>query len=124
MKKNNRLKTDELLEVIVTAIQDVKGEEIKSLNLRELHNAVADYFVVCHANSHTQVQAIARKVEDATEKQLKQSPWHKEGIQNAEWVLLDYVDIVVHIFYKEARPFYGLEELWADAEIEEYEYEI
>ncbi len=124
MKKNTWLKADELLEVIVTAIQDVKGEEIKSLNLRELHNAVADYFVVCHANSHTQVQAIARKIEEATEKKLNQSPWHKEGVQNAEWVLLDYVDIVVHIFYKEARPFYGLEELWADAKIEEYEYEI
>lgn len=124
MKKKKSQSSEELLEVIIEAIQDVKGEEIKSLDLRKVTHAVADFFVVCHANSHTQTQAIARRVEEATEKHLGQSPWNKEGMQNAEWVLMDYVDIVVHIFYKEARPFYGLEELWADAEVKDYEYEL
>ncbi len=124
MKKSTTIAAEQLLEVIVNAIQDVKGEEIRSLDMRPLNNAVADFFVVCHGNSHTQAQAIARKIEEETEKKLDQSPWHKEGVQNAEWILLDYVDVVVHVFYKEARPFYGLEELWADAKTTEYEYEI
>ncbi|MGF1564900.1 MAG: ribosome silencing factor [Flavobacteriales bacterium] len=124
MKRDTTAQTDALLEVIVNAIQEVKGEDIRSLNLRQLPNAVADYFVVCHANSHTQTQAIARKVEEHTFKFMQQWPWHTEGVQNAEWVLMDYIDVVVHVFYKEARPFYALEELWADAKVKEYQYEV
>lgn len=124
MKKKKAYNSEQLLEVVIDAIQDVKGEDIKGMDLRKVPHAVADFFVVCHGNSHTQAQAIARKVEEATEKKLDQSPWQREGMQNAEWVLLDYVDVVVHIFYKEARPFYGLEELWADAEVKDYEYEL
>jgi ribosome-associated protein len=124
MKKKNQVPAEQLLEVIVNAIQDVKGEDIRSFDLRNLSHAVADFFVVCHGNSHTQAQAIARRIEEETEKVLNQSVWHREGVQNAEWILLDYVDIVVHVFYRDARPFYGLEDLWADAKVEAYEYEL
>jgi ribosome-associated protein len=124
MKKNTPSQTEALLDVVIRAIQEVKGEDIRSLDLRDLHHAVADFFVVCHGNSHTQTQAIARKIEELTRKELKDAPWNTEGVQNAEWILLDYVDIVVHVFYKEARPFYALEELWADAGVNEYQYEI
>jgi ribosome-associated protein len=124
MKKKNQVPAEQLLEVIVNAIQDVKGEDIRSFDLRNLSHAVADFFVVCHGNSHTQAQAIARRIEEETEKALNQSVWHREGVQNAEWILLDYVDIVVHVFYRDARPFYGLEDLWADAKVEAYEYEL
>lgn len=124
MKKKTNVPSDELLDIIVQAIQDVKGEEIRSLDLRELKHGVTDFFVVCHGNSHTQVQAIARKIDELTTKNLGEHPWQTEGVQNAEWILLDYVNVVVHIFYKEARPFYGLEELWADAGVKEYQYEV
>lgn len=122
MKKLKTATTEHLLEVIVNAIQDVKGEDIRSLDLRNITHAVSDYFVVCHGNSSTQVQAIARRIEEETEKTLNDSPWNTEGVQNAEWILLDYSDIVVHVFHRDAREFYGLEELWADAEVKEYEY--
>jgi len=124
MKKKNQVPAEQLLEVIVNAIQDVKGEDIRSFDLRNLSHAVADFFVVCHGNSHTQAQALARRIEEETEKTLNQSVWHREGVQNAEWILLDYVDIVVHVFYRDARPFYGLEDLWADAKVQAYQYEI
>lgn len=124
MKINQGQNTEHLVEVVVNAIQEVKGEDIVSLDLKKVTHSVADYFVICHANSHTQVQAIARRVEEETMKTLNDRPWHKEGIQNAEWVLLDYTDIVVHVFYKEARTFYALEDLWADGEVKEYEYKV
>ena len=124
MKIKQGENTEHLVEVVVNAMQEVKGENIVSLDLKEVTHSVADYFVICHANSHTQVQAIARRVEEETMKTLNDRPWHKEGIQNAEWVLLDYTDIVVHVFYKEARTFYALEDLWADGEVKEYEYKV
>ncbi|MDG1262221.1 MAG: ribosome silencing factor [Flavobacteriales bacterium] len=124
MKIKQGQNTEHLVEVVVNAMQEVKGENIVSLDLKEVTHSVADYFVICHANSHTQVQAIARRVEEETMKTLNDRPWHKEGIQNAEWVLLDYTDIVVHVFYKEARTFYALEDLWADGEVKEYEYKV
>lgn len=107
------------MDAVIDGIQEIKGEEINVIDLRGIPHAIADYFIVCHGNSHTQVDAIARSVERETEKQLDESPWHKEGLNNAEWVLLDYTDVVVHVFYKEARAFYGLEDLWADAHITE-----
>lgn len=118
-KKKALDSTEQLVDVITDGILEVKGEEITCLDLRNIEHAIADFFVVCHGNSHTQVDAIARSVERETEMKLDESPWHKEGLNNAEWVLLDYSDVVVHIFHKDARPFYGLEELWADAEIKE-----
>lgn len=104
-------------EAIIYGIQEKKGEGITSLDLRKIKSAVTDYFIVCHANSRTHVEAIARSVEDEVYKKLKISPWHKEGFENAEWILLDYITVVVHIFQKEKRLFYGIEKLWADAKI-------
>jgi len=105
-----------LIDSIVDGIQDVKGKNIVVMNLSSLPNAVAERFVICSGESSTQVDAIAQSVVRKTRKDLKEKPWHQEGTNNAEWVLLDYVNIVVHIFYKEIRDFYNLESLWADAE--------
>ena len=107
------------MDAVIDGILEVKGQEITVLDLRKLDHAIADFFVICHGNSHTQVDAIARSVEKETEKQVNESPLHKEGMNNAEWILLDYSDIVVHAFHKDARPFYSLEQLWADADITE-----
>jgi ribosome-associated protein len=114
-KRKSPVNKASLLDVIIAGIQEVKGNEIIYLDLREIKHAIADYFVVCHGNSHTQVDAIARSVEKETETILNESALHIEGRGNSEWVLMDYGDIVVHIFHKDARPFYALEDLWADA---------
>jgi len=98
-------------------MQDKKASDIVVLNLKELKNAVADYFVICSAGSDTQLDAIARSVEEEVEKLTGESPWQTEGRTNREWVLLDYVDVVVHVFLRDRRQFYALEELWGDAEI-------
>ncbi|GAA4367024.1 ribosome silencing factor [Hymenobacter saemangeumensis] len=98
-------------------MQDKKASDIVVLNLKELKNAVADYFVICSANSDTQLDAVARSVEEEVEKLTGESPWQTEGRTNREWVLLDYVDVVVHVFLRDRRQFYALEELWGDAEI-------
>ena len=108
-------------ELIIHGIQEKKGNEIVRLDLRNLHSSVADYFVVCHAESSNQVKAIALSVEEEVYKALKQDPWRKEGLQHGEWVLLDYVDVVVHIFKTEKRHFYGIEDLWGDAEVKFYQ---
>lgn len=121
LNKSNETQTERLLEIIVQGVQEVKGNEITCLDLKEIPHSVADYFVICHGNSDTQVDAIARSVERETQEALGEKPWHKEGVQNSEWVLLDYFNIVVHIFHKDKRGFYELEELWADAEVEKIE---
>ena len=108
-------------QIAVEALQEKKGIDIVVLDLREVKNAVVDYFVICSGNSDTQVDALRNSVEDMMWKNLGVSVWHKEGIQQREWILLDYVDVVVHIFKKERRRFYGLEELWGDAEATTYE---
>ena len=113
-----------LAEVVVKGMQEVKGHEIRLLDLTKIKGAVCDYFVVCHGDSNTQVEAIARSIEKQTGKELKEKPWHIEGKENAEWVLLDYVDVVAHIFYREAREFYNIEGLWADAPTEKIEYQV
>lgn len=118
-KKTNNLA--ELKVAIVDAILDIKGEEVISLNLSEVQDAVTDCFIVCHASSTTQVKAIADNVMEKVKESLNESPWHKEGFENLEWVLLDYVNIVVHVFHQEKRAFYQLEELWSDAEKEVHE---
>ncbi len=114
-KKTSPVNKTSLLDVVIAGIQEVKGHDIVCLDLREIKHAISDYFVICHGNSHTQVDAIARSIDKETESQLNESAVHIEGRNNSEWVLMDYTDVVVHIFYKEARPFYALEELWADA---------
>lgn len=108
----------EMLAAIVTeGIFEKKGEDVVTIDLRKMHNAVADFFVVCHAGSRAQVEAIADSVQMEVKKAVGHNVWKKEGFENAEWVLLDYVDVVVHIFQETARKYYRLEDLWADAEI-------
>ncbi len=106
-----------LSELAIHGIQEKKGNEIVRLDLRNLHSSVSDYFVICHAESGTQVKAIANSVEEEIYKAIKQEPYRKEGFEHAEWILLDYVDVVVHIFKTDKRQFYGIEELWGDAEV-------
>jgi ribosome-associated protein len=107
-------------EIAIHGIQEKKGSEIVRLDLRNIHSSVADYFVVCHAESTTQVKAIALSVEQEIYKALQQEPLRKEGLQHGEWILLDYVDVIIHIFKTEKREYYGLEDLWGDAEMQFY----
>lgn len=116
---NQKTSEDELLTYIISGIEDVKGHQITLLDLRELENTVCDYFVVCSGNSSTQVEAIKNSVNKTISKQLKEKPWHIEDSQNSEWVLIDYVDIVVHIFQNHVREYYNLEDMWGDAKIEQ-----
>ncbi len=108
--------TELLVEAVVEGMQDKKGKEIIALNLKKLGSSVADYFVVCHGDSRPQLEALVKSVEEKVHKVREEWPRHVEGMDNAEWVLLDYFDVVVHIFLGEKREFYGVERLWADAE--------
>lgn len=109
--------TDVLLTHIIKGIEDVKGNDIDILDLREIDTAVCDYFVICNGSSNTQVNAIVNSVQKLVSKELKDKPWHVEGTDNAEWVLMDYVSIVVHVFQKQIREYYNIEGLWGDAKI-------
>lgn len=106
-----------LIEKIIEAIQDTKGEDIKLLDLTKIENSAADYFIICSANSNTQVNAIAGNIEKKVRNELKNRPWHVEGTENAMWILVDYISVVVHIFQKHIREFYDLEDLWSDSQI-------
>tara|TARA_B100000989_G_scaffold258770_1_gene208758 strand:+ start:1607 stop:1978 length:372 start_codon:yes stop_codon:yes gene_type:complete len=105
----------QLVEKIIQGIENVKGEKINQLDLRELENTPCDYFIVCSGNSNTQVSAIVNSVLKTVSKALNEKPFHTEGLDNAEWVLIDYVSIVVHIFQSQIREYYNIEELWGDA---------
>ena len=107
---------EEIVATAVQAMDAVKGKDIVTLDLRETGTAVTDYFVICHANSKVQVDAIADKVIDEVLAKNGVKPYHVEGRDNTEWILIDFVDVVVHIFLQSMRKFYQLEELWADAE--------
>ena len=107
-------------ELAIHGVQEKKGNDIVRLDLRNLNSSVTDYFVVCHADSTTQVKAIANSVEDEIYKATQQEPWRKEGLEYGEWILLDYVNVVVHIFRTDKREYYGVEDLWGDAEIKSY----
>jgi ribosome-associated protein len=107
-------------ELVIHGIQEKKGNEIVRLDLRNIHSSVADYFVICHAESSTQVRAIAASVEEEVFKASQQHPVRIEGLEYGEWVLLDYVDVVVHVFKTDKRQYYGIEELWGDAEMKFY----
>jgi ribosome-associated protein len=104
-----------LLDEIVNGIENVKGEDIQILDLTEIDNTPCDFFVVCSGNSNTQVSAIVGSVQKNVSKSLKEKPFHTEGSDVAEWVLIDYVDVVVHVFQKQIREYYNIEELWGDA---------
>ena len=118
-----RQDSDTLADLVVRGMQDKKASDIVVLNLKELKNAVSDYFIICSANSDTQLDAVARSVEEEVEKVTGENPWQTEGRTNREWVLLDYVDVVVHVFLRDRRKFYALEELWGDADIQYIESE-
>ncbi|NNC95899.1 MAG: ribosome silencing factor [Chitinophagales bacterium] len=106
-----------LRNAVVDAILDKKGNDVVSLDLSEVSEAISDYFIICHGDSSTQVQAIADHIRDKIKKDYKQVPAFVEGYNNLEWILLDYIDIVVHVFHREARLKYQLEELWNDATV-------
>jgi ribosome-associated protein len=120
-KDKDEAKAKELLGTIIKGIQEKKGREIISMDFSKVGNNITDYFVVCDGNSNVQVSAIADSVEAEVKKSLGIRPWHKEGFENAEWILLDYIDVVVHIFQENSRKFYQLESLWADADISKIE---
>lgn len=111
-KENN---TDQLIALIIQGIEEVKGNDIQILDLREIENMVCDYFIICNGSSNTQVNAIVNSVNKTVSKSIQEKPWHIEGTENAEWVLMDYVHVVVHVFQKHIREFYNIEELWGDA---------
>lgn len=106
-----------LSEWVVEGMLDKKAIDVVVMDLREVKHAIADYFIVCSGNSDTQIDAISDSIEEQIHKRSKQNPWKREGKQNKEWILLDYVNVVAHVFNKEKRIFYGLEELWGDAKI-------
>ncbi|ARV11287.1 ribosome silencing factor [Gilvibacter sp. SZ-19] len=107
--------TDQLITQIIRGIEEVKGQDIEILDLREIENTVCDYFIICNGTSNTQVNAIVNSVQKSVSKELREKPWHVEGTENAEWVLIDYVHVVVHVFQKHIREFYDIEGLWGDA---------
>lgn len=121
MKKQKGAADARLVAAVIKGIQEVKGKEVVHLDLRGIPNCVCSHFVVCHGDSGTQVEAIARSVEEIARKETGEKPWHTEGERGAEWVLIDYVDVVVHIFLREKRAYYALEQLWGDAARTAYE---
>lgn len=112
-----------LVETIVEAIQDKKGERIISIDLRKFEGAICQYFVICSAESTVQVGAIAGGVEDDVQEKLGEKVWRVNGVENCFWVAMDYGDVIVHIFQNEMRDFYRLEDLWADAPMAKYDSE-
>ncbi|MFT4698219.1 MAG: ribosome-associated protein [Flavobacteriaceae bacterium] len=114
---NKEKETDQLITQIIKGIEGVKGQDIEILDLREIENTVSDYFIICNGTSNTQVNAIVNSVQKTVSKSIKENPWHVEGSSNAEWVLLDYVHVVVHVFQKHIREYYDIEGLWGDAKI-------
>ncbi len=118
-KSNVKLaKNSKLFKTIISAIQDKKGEQIVSLDLRKVPEAVADFFVICQASSTTQVKAIADYVEHQVKEICNKQPYKNEGKSTAQWVLVDYINIVIHVMHPDARKFYKIEDMWNDAPIQ------
>jgi ribosome-associated protein len=113
-------KNSKIIKTIIAAIQEKKGENIISLDLRKINEAVADFFIVCEASSSIQVRAIADNVEHQVHEKCDEKPYHHEGFQQLQWVLVDYVNVVVHVMLTETRKFYQLEEMWSDAAATEH----
>jgi len=120
-KKKKGPDSEKLTKAIVKGMQEKKASEIVVMDLREVKNAVADFFVICSGNSDKQLEAISDSVDEEVYKAVKEKPWHVEGKGNKEWMILDYISVVTHIFKKDRRQFYALEKLWGDAEITEIE---
>lgn len=116
-KKTVGRKSDVLVKIIIESIKQHKGKEMVSLDLRKIETAICDFFIICHGTSNTHIASITENVRKDISKQMREKPWHTEGEANKEWILMDYFNVVVHIFNKEKRDFYKLENLWADANI-------
>lgn len=114
---SDEVSSEKLRDLIVKGMQEKKGVNVVVMDLREVKNAICDYFVICSGNSDTQIDAIAQSIDEEVHKNTGQNPWHQEGKTNREWILLDYVDVVAHVFKKERREFYDLEQLWGDADV-------
>ncbi|MCK0158437.1 ribosome silencing factor [Cellulophaga sp. F20128] len=115
--QKKKASADELIALILQGVEDVKGHDINLLDLRDIENTVCDYFIVCNGTSNTHVNAIVNSIQKTVSKAIHDKPWHIEGSENAEWVLLDYINVVVHVFQKQIRDFYDIEGLWGDAKI-------
>ncbi len=115
--QKGKASADELIALILNGIEEVKGHNINLLDLREIENTVCDYFIICNGTSNTHVNAIVSSIQKTVSKAIKDKPWHIEGSENAEWVLLDYVNVVTHVFQKHIREFYDIEGLWGDAKV-------
>ncbi len=109
-----------IIKTIIAAIQEKKGENIVSLDLRKINEAVADFFIICEASNQPQVRAIGENIEYRVQEACDEKPYHHEGFQALQWVLIDYVNVVVHIMLPDNRGFYKLEEMWSDAVIEQH----
>jgi len=118
-KKRKGTNSEALSQTIVKGMQEKKATDIVVMDLRKVKNAVADFFVICSGNSDRQLDAIADSIDQEVFKVFKENPWHTEGKNNKEWMLLDYIDVVAHVFKKDRRSFYALERLWGDADISE-----
>ena len=116
--------SEKLSQVVANGMLEKKAEDIVVLDLRKVKSAIADFFVIGSGNSDTQLDAIAESIEKEVKEQLGERPWHREGTQQKEWILLDYVTVVAHVFLRERREFFALEELWGDAVITSIEAEI
>lgn len=113
-------RNSKIIKTIIAAIQEKKGQHIISLDLRKINEAVADFFIICEAGSQPQIRAIAENVEHKVKEKCEESPYHHEGYNNLHWVLIDYVNVVVHVLLPENRKFYRLEEMWSDAALQEH----
>jgi ribosome-associated protein len=118
-KKRNDANSETLSDVIVKGMQEKKASDIVVMDLRKIKNAVADFFVICSGNSDKQLDAISDSIDAEVYKKFQENPWHTEGKNNKEWMLLDYINVVAHVFRKDRRAFYSLERLWGDADIVE-----
>ena len=121
MRKTEEATPKELVDVVVKGIQEKKGKNIVILDMTKIDNSICRYFVICDGDSNIHVDAVAESVDDYVRENLHEKPFHVEGRENAEWILIDYVDVIVHIFQKSVREFYNLEGLWADAKRTEIE---
>lgn len=120
-KKAIRLtRNSKIIKTIISAIKAKKGENIISLDLRNIHEAVADFFIICEANNQPQIRALSESVEEQVEEKCSEKAYHREGYQAMKWVLIDYVNVVVHFMTPETRSFYKLEEMWNDGKVEKH----
>jgi len=117
---SQNINQDQMNDLIIDSISDIKGQNIIKIDLRAVDDAPTDFFIICEGSSNTQVAAIAGRIQERTKKEAATVPYHIEGNKNNTWILIDYFDTVVHVFYSETRSFYDLEDLWSDGHVTEY----